>query len=105
MRLSPGRWLNAQLHLLSWLGEELHGESFLAEQRPQGRTVVVKVLSSEACRTAAFIERFRRSAERAMLLNHRHAAVVHAFGVLPPTPDTGAAGSAGPSKMLACSTC
>ncbi len=94
MRLSPGRWLNAQLHLLSWLGEELHGESFLAEQRPQGRTVIVKVLSSEACRTPAFIERFRRSAERAMLLNHRHAAAVHAFGVLPPTPDTGAAGSA-----------
>ena len=95
MRLAPGRWLNAQLHLLSWLGEELHGESFLAEQRPQGRTVVVKVLSSDACRTPAYIERFRRSAERAMLLNHRHAAAVHAFGVLPPTADGGTAGGAG----------
>jgi serine/threonine protein kinase len=89
MRLSPGRWLNAQLHLLSWLGEELHGESFLAEQRPQGRTVVVKVLSSESCRTPAFIERFRRSAERAMLLNHRHAGAVHAFGVLPASGEAG----------------
>lgn len=89
MRLSPGRWLNAQLHLLSWLGEELHGESFLAEQRPQGRTVVVKVLSSEVCRTPAYLERFRRTAERAMLLNHRHAAAVYAFGVLPPTPERG----------------
>lgn len=101
MRLSPGRWLNAQLHLLSWLGEELHGESFLAEQRPQGRTVVVKVLSSDACRTPAFVERFRRSAERAMLLNHRHAAAVHAFGVLPATHDAGASGmTAGPGLDL-----
>lgn len=91
MRLSPGRWLNAQLHLLSWLGEELHGESFLAEQRPQGRTVVVKVLSSEVCRTPAYLERFRRSAERAMLLNHRHAAAVHAFGVLPASLERGPA--------------
>ncbi|MBL9003952.1 MAG: FHA domain-containing protein [Myxococcales bacterium] len=95
MRLSPGRWLNAQLHLLSWLGEDLHGESFLAEQRPQGRTVVVKVLSSEACRTSAFIERFRRSAERAMLLNHRHAAAVHAFGVLPASADSAGVSATG----------
>lgn len=92
MRLSPGRWLNAQLHLLSWLGEELHGESFLAEQRPQGRTVVVKVLSSDACRTPAYLERFRRSAERAMLLNHKHAAAVYAFGVLPLTAERGPGG-------------
>jgi serine/threonine-protein kinase len=96
MRLSPGRWLNAQLHLLSWLGEELHGESFLAEQRPQGRTVVVKVLSSEACRTPAYLERFRRSAERAMLLNHRHAAAVYAFGVLPASLERGTAADPAP---------
>lgn len=82
MRLSPGRWLNAQMHLLSWLGEELHGESFLAEQRPQGRSVVVKVLYSDACRTANYIERFRHAAERAMLLSHKNVAAVHAFGVL-----------------------
>ena len=83
MRLSPGRWLNSQMHLLSWLGEELHGESFLAEQRPQGRSVLVRVLSAEVCRTPSYLERFRRSAERAMLLQHRNAAAVHAFGVLP----------------------
>lgn len=83
MRLSPGRWLNSQMHLLSWLGEELHGESFLAEQRPQGRSVLVRILSAEVCRTPAYIERFRRAAERAMLLQHRHAAAVHAFGLLP----------------------
>ncbi len=88
MRLGPGRWLNAQMHLLSWLGEELHGESFLAEQRPQGRSVLVKVLSAEACRTPAYIERFRRCAERAMLLTHRHAAAVHAFGLLPGSMET-----------------
>jgi serine/threonine protein kinase len=82
MRLGPGRWLNAQMQLLSWLGEELHGESFLAEQRPQGRSVVVKILHAEACRTPAYIERFRHIAERTMLLSHRHLAAVHAFGVL-----------------------
>ncbi len=85
MRLGPGRWLNAQMHLLSWLGEEMHGESFLAEQRPQGRSVMLKVLSAEACRTSEYIERFRHCAERAMLLNHRHAACIHAFGLLPAT--------------------
>lgn len=101
MRLGPGRWLNAQMHLLSWLGEELHGESFLAEQRPQGRSVVVKVLSAEACRTLSYIERFRHAAERAMLLSHRHVAAVHAFGFLPNSMEpgiydeaTGAAGTA-----------
>ena len=83
MRLSPGRWLNAQMQLLSWLGEELHGESFLAEQRPQGRSVLLKVLHAEACRTPAYVERFRHCAERAMLLSHRHTAAVHAFGLLP----------------------
>jgi len=83
MRLGPGRWLNTQMHLLSWLGEELHGESFMAEQRPQGRSVLVKVLSAAACRTPTYLERFRRCAERAMLLNHRHLAAVHAFGLLP----------------------
>lgn len=83
MRLGPGRWLNAQMHLLSWLGEELHGESFLAEQRPQGRSVLVKILSAEVCRTPEYLERFRQCAERAMLLSHRHAAAVHAFGLLP----------------------
>src|SRR5262245_58525998 len=82
MRLGPGRWLNAQMHLLSWLGEELHGESFMAEQRPQGRNVLVKVLSAAACRTPEYLERFRHAAERAMLLNHRHVAAVHAFGLL-----------------------
>lgn len=83
MRLGPGRWLNAQMHLLSWLGEELHGESFMAEQRPQGRNVLVKVLSAAVCRTPEYIERFRHVAERAMLLSHRHVAAVHAFGLLP----------------------
>ena len=89
MRLRPGRWLNAQMHLLSWLGEELHGESFLAEQRPQGRSVVVKVLHGDACRTPAYLERFRRCAERATLLVHRHSAQVHAHGVLSPSPEPG----------------
>jgi serine/threonine-protein kinase len=83
MRLGPGQWLNAQLQLLSWLGEELHGESFLAEQRPPGRSVLIKVLSADACRTAAYIKRFRHCAERAMLLAHQHAAAVYAFGLLP----------------------
>lgn len=87
MRLGPGRWLNAQMHLLSWLGEELHGESFLAEQRPQGRSVLVKVLSAEVCRTPEYLERFRQCAERAMLLSHRHTAAVHAFGLLPATAE------------------
>lgn len=82
MRLGPGRWLNAQMQLLSWLGEELYGESFLAEQRPQGRSVVVKILHAEACRTPAYLERFRHTAERAMLLSHRNLASVYAFGVL-----------------------
>lgn len=94
IRLGPGRWLNAQLQLLSWLGEDLHGESFLAEQRPQGRTVVVKILHSEACRTPAYIERFRHIAERTMLLSHRHLAAVHAFGVLQPDGERGQASPA-----------
>ena len=102
MRLGPGRWLNAQMQLLSWLGEELHGESFLAEQRPQGRSVVVKILHAEACRTPAYIERFRHIAERAMLLSHRHLAAVHAFGVLPigPTADRGQPQDTGPELGL-----
>src|SRR4051812_46354331 len=95
MRLSPGRWLNAQMRLLSWLSEDLHGESFLAEQRPQGRSVLLKVLHAEACRTPAYIERFRRCAERAMLLSHRHTAVVHAFGILPGQAEPGGAVGAG----------
>jgi len=94
MRLGPGRWLNAQLQLLSWLGEEIHGESFLAEQRPQGRSVVVKILHAEACRTPAYIERFRHIAERTMLLSHRHLAAVHAFGVL----QSGADSTRGPNQ-------
>ena len=95
MRLSPGRWLNAQMHLLSWLGEDLHGESFRAEQSPQGRSVVVRILHAEACRTSAYIERFRRVAERAMLLSHRHTAVVHALGILPgPSPGSSDSGYA-----------
>jgi serine/threonine protein kinase len=83
MRLGPGCWLNAQMQLLSWLGEDLHGESFLAEQRPQGRSVLVKVLSAETCRTPEYLERFRHTAERAMLLSHKNLAAVHAFGLLP----------------------
>ena len=59
------------------------------EQRPQGRTVVVKILHSEACRTPAYIERFRHIAERTMLLSHRHLAAVHAFGVLQPDGERG----------------
>lgn len=103
MRLSPGRWLNSQMHLLSWLGEELHGDSFLAEQRPQGRSVLVRILSAEVCRTSNYIERFRRAAERAMLLQHRHAAAVHAFGVLPPSEagaDDAPTGRVTPSRMV-----
>ena len=46
------------------------------------RSVVVKILHAEACRTPAYIERFRHIAERTMLLSHRHLAAVHAFGVL-----------------------
>lgn len=95
MRLGPGRWLNAQLQLLSWLGEDLHGESFLAEQRPQGRSVVVKILHADACRTAAYIERFRHIAERAMLLSHRNLAAVHAFGVINSEGERGPAAQAG----------
>lgn len=82
LRLAPGRLLNAQLRLLSWLGEELHGESFLAELRPQGKIVTVKVMRADPCRTPAYHERFRRTAELALALSHRHAAAVHAFGVL-----------------------
>ena len=95
MRLSPGRWLNAQMQLLSWLGEELHGESFLAEQRPQGRNVLLKVLHADACRTPAYIERFRHCAERAMLMSHRHTAAVHAFGLLPGHADPSREAGAG----------
>lgn len=81
MRLAPGRWLNGQIQLLSWQGEELLGESFLAERRPQGDSLWVKFLTAEACRTPTYLERFRRTAERAMLLSHHSMATVVAFGI------------------------
>ncbi|MCS6914582.1 MAG: FHA domain-containing serine/threonine-protein kinase [Myxococcales bacterium] len=86
MRLGPGRWINRQIQLLSWLGEELYGDSFLAELHPHGRRVTVRVLHAEACRTPQYVERFRRTAELAMALAHRHAAAIYAFGMLQQEP-------------------
>jgi serine/threonine-protein kinase len=80
--MQPGDWLNGQIRLLSWLGEEFFGESFMAEQRPMSRRVVVKFFKSAPFGSPDYLDRFRHTAERAMLLHHRHLASVHAFGVL-----------------------
>lgn len=113
LRLGPGRWLNTQLQLLSWLGEDLHGDSFLAEQRPQGRALLVKLMHSDACRSASYHERFRRCAERAMALSHRHMPTLRAFGFLSapleaaaligPTPSGGRGGRQSSSSSLSSS--
>src|SRR4051794_36073276 len=86
-RLAPGRLLNAQLRLLAWLGEELHGESFLGELRPSGKLVTIKIMHADLCRTTAYHQRFKRSAELALTLSHPHAAQMRAFGALPDAPE------------------
>ena len=39
-------------------------------------------MHSDACRSASYHERFRRCAERAMALSHRHMPTLRAFGFL-----------------------
>ncbi len=53
---------------------------FLARDRQLDRPVAVKVLFPEFSRDAAFVERFRREAQSAANLSHRHIVAVYDWG-------------------------
>jgi eukaryotic-like serine/threonine-protein kinase len=80
-KLDPliGRTIRGRFRVLRKLGEGGMGVVYLADQISFHRRVALKVLHGFYARDEEFIERFRREARLAAMLNHAHIVTVYDF--------------------------
>ena len=75
-----GTLISNKYHLTKFLGEGGLGRVFLAEQRPMGRQVALKLLHPELSCDASLSARFEREALAASRISHPNSVVIHDFG-------------------------
>ena len=75
-----GTIISNKYHLTKFLGEGGLGRVFLAEQKPMGRQVALKLLHPELSCDASLSARFEREALAASRISHPNSVVIHDFG-------------------------
>ena len=75
-----GTVISHKYELTKFLGEGGLGRVFLAEQKPMGRQVALKLLHPELSGDASLAARFEREALAASRISHPNSVVIHDFG-------------------------
>jgi eukaryotic-like serine/threonine-protein kinase len=75
-----GTVISSKYELTKFLGEGGLGRVFLAEQKPMGRQVALKLLHPELSCDASLAARFEREALAASRVSHPNSVVIHDFG-------------------------
>jgi serine/threonine-protein kinase len=75
-----GTVISSKYELTKFLGEGGLGRVFLAEQKPMGRQVALKLLHPELSCDASLSARFEREALAASRISHPNSVVIHDFG-------------------------
>jgi len=75
-----GTVISGKYELKKFLGEGGLGRVFLAQQRPLGRKVALKLLHPELSCDASIVSRFEREALAASKVSHPNSVVIHDFG-------------------------
>lgn len=75
-----GTVISSKYELTKFLGEGGLGRVFLAEQKPMGRQVALKLLHPELSGDASLSARFEREALAASRISHPNSVVIHDFG-------------------------
>ncbi len=78
-----GRVIASKYELIALRGSGAMGRIYIAEQRPLGKKVCVKLLREELLHDRQIAERFQREARAASLLNHPNCISVTDFGETP----------------------
>ena len=75
-----GTVISNKYELTRFLGEGGLGQVFLAQQKPMGRQVALKLLHPELSCDASLSARFEREALAASRISHPNSVVIHDFG-------------------------
>jgi serine/threonine protein kinase/ankyrin repeat protein len=86
-----GQVLDAKYRIEERRGQGGMGAVYRALHQGTGRLVAIKIIAPEFMANPEFVERFRREAKAAGMLNHPHVVNVTDFGIT--TPSQGAASS------------
>ncbi len=78
--MNVGAMISNKYELTKYLGQGGLGRVFLAEQKPMGRKVALKLLHPEFCCEADLAARFEREALAASRVSHPNSVVIHDFG-------------------------